>query len=125
MPQVRVTAAAFHFCARHAMTRVGLGFHRSVCGRRIKTGPARARMILRFRAKQRLAATNALIRPWRVGILILAGKGRLGTLEPRHMILIWRELLLPLGVILANLLVHLILPVVRNRSGLAQSLCNI
>src|ERR1700751_2502341 len=106
MPQVRVTAAASHLCPRHAMTRVGFGFHRSVCGRRIKTGPAGARMIFRFRAKQRLTATNALIRTRRIGILVLAGKGWLGTFEPRHMILIWRELLLPLGIILANLLVH-------------------
>src|SRR5277367_2030112 len=122
MPQVRVTAAAFHLCARHAMTRVGLGFHRSVRGRRIKTEPARTRVIFRFRAKQRLTATNALIRARCVGILVLAGKGRLGTFEPRHMILIWRELLLPLGVILANLLVHLDPPRCPERFGLAQSL---
>src|SRR5690348_6676406 len=63
-------------------------------------------MKFRFRAEQLLPAADALIGPWNLGVLILAGEGRLSSLLPGYMKLIRRKLFLPSSWIFADFLFH-------------------
>jgi len=63
-------------------------------------------MELRLGPEQRLPTTNTIIRARRFRIFVFTGKRRLGPLLPRHIVLIRRELLLPIDCILANFLFH-------------------
>src|SRR5947209_18865321 len=63
-------------------------------------------MKLCFGTEQRLAAANTLIGALCLAILILAGEGRLRPFFACHIVLIWRELLLPLRFTLGNFVCH-------------------
>src|SRR5713101_8706826 len=63
-------------------------------------------MIFRFRTEQRLPAANAHVGPGCFGIFILAAEGRLGSLLPCDVILLFRQLRPPLRVRLLNFFAH-------------------
>src|SRR5690349_21352897 len=63
-------------------------------------------MKLCFRPEQGLTATNTLVSALCLAIFIFAGKGRLRPFLARYIVLIWRELLLPLRFCLAHFLCH-------------------
>src|ERR1700677_3218357 len=53
-------------------------------------------MEFRVRSKQRLAAAHADVGSFRLRVLIFSGEGRLRSLLPRHVKLVWIQLGLPL-----------------------------
>src|SRR5436305_1882381 len=69
----------------------------------IETRPARPRVELRLRIEQRRPAAHAVIRARFVIVPMLAGKSALGARLARHVILLRRELLLPLSFSLLDL----------------------
>ena len=99
-------AAAFNFRSPHAMARIRFSFHGCLIGRGVETRPTGARVVFRIRTKQRLAAANALVGSGRLRVFVLTGEGWLGPLFPGHKVLILRELFLPGGIVLANLVFH-------------------
>src|SRR6266478_2396923 len=111
VPQVGVATAALHFRPPHPVTCIRLCLDSFFAGRSIETGPPRARMKLCFVTKQGLTAANALIRSGGFRVLVFASERRLGSLLPRHIVLILRKLLLPSDVVLAYLFFHCSLPV--------------
>src|SRR5271163_3720561 len=106
MPQVGVAPAALCLDALHAVAGVRLALHSLLAGRSEEARPSGARVVFCFRTKQRLAAADALIGTRRLGILIFPGKRRLGSFLPRHIVLILRELFLPVAWCLADFLFH-------------------
>src|SRR5262247_1600199 len=86
--------------------------------------PATARIELRFRAKQLCSAADALVGTGRLHGLIFSRKRRLSTLLTCHIILIGRELLLPIAIVLDHFFVsHLIPPA--DFPLLSDSVCTI
>src|SRR5215475_832192 len=63
-------------------------------------------MVFRFRAKERLAATHALVSTCGLSVFVFAGEGRLSSLLSGHIVLILRELLAPGGVVFAHFVGH-------------------
>src|SRR5205823_8608402 len=113
---------AFHFRANHSVGRIRLRFHRRLVRWSIKTWPARSRMVFRFRSKQRLPAADAFVGPRRLRIFVFSGKWWLGPFLPGHVILIRGELLLPLFLVFADLLVHFLPPTPYTLASLSCSI---
>src|ERR1700746_947059 len=99
MSKMRVALAALHFSPQHTVAAVSFGIERLLLGWSIKAWPPAARIELSFRAKQRLAAAHALVGSGGLGLLILARKGRLGTLLTGYIVLIRRKLFAPRPVV--------------------------
>ena len=106
MTQVRVATAAQYFGAVHSVRMIRMFFHNFIVGGRGETWPTTARVELGIGSKKLLATTDTLINAGRIGGLIFAGKGWFRTLLAGHMILIRRELLLPLGSGLMHFFSH-------------------
>src|SRR5271169_3766881 len=105
-----VALAAEHFGANHAVRCVLVLLNNGGIRWRREAGPPAAGVKLGIRREQWLSATNAFVRSRRLCRLILPRKRWLGSLLPRHMVLIRRELLLPLGFALLYFLSHKYLP---------------
>src|SRR5271168_3345830 len=110
VPEVRAAAAAGDFCPQHAVGSIFGFVDDGVRARSGKTGPTATRVIFRFGTKKLLAAGDALIRAGRIGRFVFARKWRLSSLFPSHIVLIRRELLLPLRFRFLNFLCHEELP---------------
>src|SRR4051812_26718063 len=98
MPEVRIAARAEHFRARHEPAAVALFRHRLLGDRLPEAGPARARFELGVRGEERLPAADARIGPRVLGRGVLAAERALGAVLAGHVVLLRRELRLPLLV---------------------------
>src|SRR5258707_5071175 len=106
MPQMRFAPAAFDFGSPHSVAAIFLGIHRLLFCWRIKTRPTATGIELVFRPEQRLPATDALVSSGCVGAFVFAGIRRLRSLLASDLILIFRQLLLPLRLGLGDLVVR-------------------
>lgn len=106
MAEMGLAAAADYFRADHAVRAIVVfldGLVRQGAG---KAGPTAAGVKFCFGSEQWLATAHTLVGSGRLGGFILAREGRLGTLLSRHIVLIWRKLLLPFTFRLLDLLAH-------------------
>src|SRR5205823_7008386 len=96
-------ARAQHLCPAREPARVVLLGHRVGGDRLPEARPTGARIEFRFRREQRLAAADAFIDARVLGRVILAAERALRAVIARDVVLLARELLLPLGVGLDDL----------------------
>ena len=102
MAQVATTCGAGDLCARHAVTIVGRQHH---CARDgiVKAWPATMSVEFGATFEQLRAASAAAIRTGVEHTVVLTAKRRLGALFAQHMVLLGRQLVLPLGFRFINL----------------------
>src|SRR5580658_7520937 len=90
--------------SHHAVFRIPmLGYAAAVDGL-VKARPSRAGIELRVGIEQRSAAAHAVIHPRLMIVPVRSGKGALRAGLARHMVLLGRQLLLPVGFRFANFL---------------------
>src|SRR6185503_11582909 len=73
VPEVGPAAPAHDLVAHHAVADVSAGLDRALAHGLGEAGPARARVVLRLRREQRLAAHDAMIGAVIVAVPVLAG----------------------------------------------------
>lgn len=117
-----LAAAALHFCPGHAVAGIRFSFDRTPGRRGIKTRPARPRVVLGVGSKQWLSAANAGVRSRRLRGFVFAGERRFSALLSGDMILIRRELLLPILFRLRDLFWQFSLLCIFERSDSAGAL---
>src|SRR5690242_16927790 len=103
---MRLAPAAQHLGAAHEPGIVRLLLDRARLDRLPEARPAGAALVLRLRAEERLAAADADIGAGRLRIGVLAGPRPLGPVLTGDLVLLRRQLRLPLGVALDDLLGH-------------------
>jgi hypothetical protein len=91
-----VAAAALNFCPGHSVAGIRFSLDRTPGRRSIKAGPTRPRVVLGVGSKQRLSTADASVSSWRLRRFVFASKWWLSALLAGDMILIRRELLLPI-----------------------------
>src|SRR5579863_1515244 len=84
------------------MRRIVLGFDVLRRNGLIVAGPARSGMIFCIRAEQRLPAAHAHVCALLLRILVFAQERRFRAFLPRHVILLGRQLCLPIAIALLN-----------------------
>src|SRR5580698_5645145 len=90
--------------SHHAVLRIPmLGYAAAVDGL-VKARPSRAGIELRVGIEQRSATAHAVIHPRLMIVPVRSGKGALRAGLARHMVLLGRQLLLPVGFRFANFL---------------------
>src|SRR4030095_2205978 len=94
--QVRVAAAAQNLGAGHVETVVLVGLHARLGGGHGEAGPAGARIELRARVEERIAARGARVRAVGVMVPVLSGEGAFGSLFAEDAVLLGRKGVLPL-----------------------------
>src|SRR5271157_6273101 len=103
-----VAAGATRFGAGHAVAAVGVFADVLAVGGGVETRPSGARIEFRFRAKKQRATADAVIRPVIVFVPVLAGEGGFGATLAGNLVLLGRQLLLPLLVGLLDLVGELL-----------------
>src|SRR5580658_1611354 len=103
VPEMRVAERARHFRAGHHQTIVSALDDIFFRDRRPETRPARAGIVFRVGAVERVGAADAAIDAFVVAIVALAGKCDLGIRAARDVVLIRGELRAPFGVGLHHL----------------------
>src|SRR5262245_42831947 len=106
VPEVRVAAAAHDLGAAHEPAVVRVLGHAALRHRRPEARPAGAGVELRRAVEQRLAAADAAVDAVGLVVPVLAGEGALGALAARHLELLRRQLLAPLGFSLLDVVAH-------------------
>ena len=115
--EVAAAAGAHDLGAHHAVARVGSQLDGLGGGRLVEAGPARARLEFRIGAEQLVPARRAAVDAVFLAVRVLAREWRLGPLPAQDLVLLRRQLLLPLLVGLVDLRGHAIEPPV---SGLVM-----
>src|SRR5204863_7040333 len=100
MPQMSIAARTTHFHATHPMSVVFELAHRRGIGRLIEAGPAAAAVVLGLRPEKFLAASLAQVHARCLGLVVLAGKRRLGAALAQDAVLVRRQLRPTLGITL-------------------------
>jgi hypothetical protein len=87
------------FGSDHAVAGVAGFFYRCLARRAIKAGPPTAGIKLGVRLKKGLSAASATIRAFSLGIPVLTGKGALGAFLAQYVVLLRRQLFLPVSIV--------------------------
>src|SRR5215217_563011 len=95
MPQVRLAHGAANLRAPHKEAAVLFGLDVMLVDGRVEARPARARVVLRLRAKERRAASYTVIDTFFFVFPVFTRKGPLGTLLPRDPVLFGSKLPTP------------------------------
>src|SRR6185369_18053000 len=103
MPEVRVAARAEDLGTRHEPAAIVLLGDRLLGDRLPVARPAGAGVELRLGPEQGLPAADAFVRSGIFRIPVLAGESALGAVLARHLVLLRRELRLPLRIRLHDL----------------------
>src|SRR6266852_264639 len=106
MPQVSVAARATGLGSRHAVALVGVVDHRGLVHWLPEARPAGAGLKLGLRTEERLPAAHAGIGTGVLGLPVFSGKRRLRSRLASDVILLWRQLLLPLCFRFADFFCH-------------------
>src|SRR5581483_234678 len=100
VPKVGITSRATRFRTNHPVTAIGELRNRTWIDWLVEAWPASARIEFGIGVKQRLPATDTRVNTLLFGIPVFAGKRRLGSCVPGHVILLLGQLLLPVFIAL-------------------------
>ena len=100
MAQMASAIVADHFGTHHAQGAIAVGIHRAHVRWGEKAGPAGAAVEFRFTVEERLSAGCAAVHALLVVVPIRPGEGALGAFLAEDMVLLRRQLFLPLIVAL-------------------------
>src|SRR5260370_24649922 len=106
MAQMRLATGAAHFCPCHSVRAIRMLGDHAFGHRLVKARPAGAGVKLGVLAEQRLSAAHAGVHPPVFGLVIFPSEGRLRSRLAGDLILLGRELLLPLGFGFLDFLSH-------------------
>jgi hypothetical protein len=86
-----------------------------------KTRPAGSRIKLRLRIKQFISATDALVDPLFLAVVVLSRKSSLRTFLATYLVLFGTQLFFPLLIRLENFFIHLLVEILEDNKGKRKS----
>src|SRR5688500_16410894 len=107
MAEMRAAAAAHDLDAPHTQRPILRSLHLVGSNGRPKARPSAARLVLRFRGEQLLAAGCAEVHPLLFRVVVLAGPGRLSALLAHDLVLLGGQFLPPLLIAFHDLFWHI------------------